>query len=188
MNLHLILIIAVLAILYFWYSSIITRKNKVSEALSGVDVHLKKRSDLIPNILTIAKKFMEHEEQIFSEVTRLRETLNQSYDTKNIDEVKSHLASSSELSLQMSNLMLRAENYPDLKSNQNMLQAQQSYNEVEEQIAAARRFYNSAVGDLRNSIQIFPGNLIAALVGVKDMPMFEATEAEKASVNAAKFL
>ncbi len=184
----LFVVLVILAVLYTWYASIIEKKNKALEALAGVDVHLKKRSDLIPNILTIAKKFMEHEEQIFAEVTKLREQLNQGYSPKNGDDIEHYLKLSSELSQKMNNFVLRAESYPELKSNQNMLQAQQSYNDVEEQIAAARRFYNAAVNDLRNAIQIFPGNVVAGIIGVKEMPFFTATEAEKASVDATKFL
>jgi LemA protein len=98
------------------------------------------------------------------------------------------LIASEELSQKMGSLMLRAESYPELKSSENMLHAQRSYNEVEAQIAAARRFYNSAVASLRNSIEIFPGNLVAALAGVKTMPLYEADEASKAAVDASKFL
>jgi LemA protein len=188
MNLTLIILIAVLAILYFWYASIIGKRNKVLEALSGIDVQLKNRLDLIPNILTIAKKFMEHEKNVFEEITALREQLEKNYDLKNPQDVKSHLASSEMLAQKMSGIMLRVENYPELKSNQNMLHAQQSYNEIEAQVAAARRFYNAAVTALRNSIQIFPGNILAMAVGVKEMPFFEAEEAAKNPVDAAKFL
>ncbi|MBP7710354.1 MAG: LemA family protein [Rickettsiales bacterium] len=183
-----IILAAILVIFYSWYVSLISRRNKALEALSGIDVQLNNRSSLIPNILTIAKKFMEHEEKIFTEVTKLREQLSQKYDPKNPEDVKSHLVASEALSQQMSSFMLRAENYPELKSNQNMLQAQQTYNEVEAQIAASRRFYNSAVASLRNSIQIFPGSLIASIANVKDMPLYEADESVKAPVDAGKFL
>ncbi len=185
---NLILIIAILAAFYFWYTIIISRRNKALEALAGVDVQLQNRLELIPNILTIAKKFMEHEEKIFTEVTKLREQLSQNYDSKNPEELKKHLELAAELSQKMNNFMVRAENYPELKSSQNMLQAQQSYNEVEAQIAASRRFYNSAVASLRNSIQIFPGNIIAAIAQVKTMPLYEATEAAKKPVDAKNFL
>lgn len=188
MSLSVIILIAGLAVLYFWYATIVARRNKVLEALSGIDVQLKNRSDLIPNILTIAKKFMEHEDKIFSEVSRLRESVSNGYDAKNPEEVKKHLALSAELSQKMGTFMARAENYPELKSSQNMLHAQQSYNEVEAQIAASRRFYNAAVGSLRNIIQIFPGNILGALAGVKDMPFYEAEEAAKAPVDASKYL
>ena len=188
MSSNLLIIIAVLIPLYFWYATIISRRNKALESLSGIDVALKNRSDLIPNILTIAKKFMEHEDKVFTEVTRLREQLSRDYNAKNPEEIKQHLALSEELSQQMSSLMLRVENYPDLKSSQNMIQAQQTYNEIEAQISAARRFYNSAVASLRNSIQIFPGNILAMIVRVKEMPLYEADEASKVAIDASKFL
>lgn len=181
-------LLAVLLVLYFWYIAIITRRNKALEALSGIDVQLKNRLDLIPNILKIAKKFMEHEAAIFNEVTALREGLQKPYNLKNVDEVAAHLEMSQNLAQKMQGLMLRAENYPELRSSENMLQAQRSYNEIEAQIAAARRFYNAAVNSLRNSIQIFPGNILALIIGVKDMPLFEAEEAAKATIDANQFL
>jgi LemA protein len=84
--------------------------------------------------------------------------------------------------------MITVENYPDLKSDQTMLQAQKTYNEIEEQIAAARRFYNSAVTSLNNSIEIFPGNLLANLAKAKIMPFYETDEDSKAPIDASKFL
>jgi LemA protein len=186
--LGLLLAIAVLVIFYMWYASIISKRNKMQEALSGVDIQLQKRSDLIPNILKIAKKFMEHETNLFSEVVRLREKLSADYNKNNSAEVKEHLAASAQLSGVMGGFMAKLENYPELKSNQNMLQAQQTYNEVEAEIAAARRFYNSAANALRNSIQIFPGNIIAKIAGVKMMPFYEAEASAKAAVDAGKFL
>lgn len=188
MSIFTIVLLAFLGIFYFWYASIISKRNKALEALSGIDVQLKNRSELIPNILVIAKKFMEHEQKIFSEISELREKVAKGCDKNNPQEVKAYLDSSEELSQKMISFMARAESYPELKSSQNMLHAQQSYNEVEAQIAAARRFYNSAVGLLRNSIQIFPGNVIASIIGVKDMPMYEAEAAAKQSVDASKFL
>lgn len=180
--------ILVLGILYFWYFSIIKRRNKVLEALSGIDVQLKNRSDLIPNILIIAKKFMDHEEKVFTEIVKLRESLAKPYNNLNSEEVKDYLQKSEQLSKNMTNLMIRSESYPDLKSNQNMLQAQQSYNEIEAQIAAARRFYNSSVINLRDSIQIFPGNILALLARVEKMPLFETDEASRKPIDASKYL
>lgn len=189
MNINIFfVIIAFSAIFYFWYVSILKRRNKVLETLSGVDVQLKNRSDLIPNILILAKKFMEHEQKIFTEVTLLREQLEKPYNKKSSDEVQNRIQVAENLSQKMSGVMLRCESYPELKSNTNMLHAQQTYNEVEAQISAARRFYNSAVLNLNNSTQIFPGNIIAAIAGVKEMPFFEASENSKQPVDASKFL
>jgi LemA protein len=188
MSFGIILLIASLVIFYSWYIAIITRRNKVLEALSGVDVHLKKRLDLIPNILKIAKKFMEHEEKIFNEVTALREGLQKNYNKKNVDEVVNHLQMTEDLSGKINNLMVRAESYPELRSSQNMIEAQQAYREVEDQIAAARRFYNAAVNSLSNSIQIFPGNVFAKIIGVKQMPLFQTQENVNEAIDAGKFL
>lgn len=175
-------------VIYAWYMAIITRRNKALEALSGIDVQLKNRLDLIPNILKIAKRFMEHEAQIFNEVTALREGMAKNYDQKDPAAVAAHLEMSRQLANKMQGLMLRAENYPELRSSENMIQAQRTYNEIEAQINASRRFYNASVNSLRNSIQIFPGNILAAMMGVKDMPLFEAESTARESVDAAKFL
>lgn len=187
-DLKIILLLAILALFYFWYATIISRRNKVLEALAGIDVQLKKRLDLIPNILTIAKKFMTHEEKIFTEVTALREGLQKKYDATDAAAVENYLNSSKQLEEKMHGLMLRAESYPELRSSENMTVAQQTYNEVEEQLAAARRFYNAAVNSLTNSIQIFPGNVFAKIINVKPMPFFAAGDEAKKQIDATKFL
>lgn len=187
-NTNYIIIGVALFVIYIWYAKLIGKRNKALEALSSVDVQLKKRANLLPNILKIAKKFMEHETELFKEVTRLREQLLGDYDKKDSNAVQEHLRAAQELNNNMQGLMIKAENYPDLKSSQNMLEAQEIFNETEEQIAAARRFYNSAVNDLKTSVEIFPGNLIAKLAGVKAMPFYEADEASKKPINAADIL
>ncbi len=173
---------------YIWYVKIIGARNKAQEAFSGIDVQLKKRRDLIPNILTIAKRFMEHERSLLEEITRLRAQALESGGKPDAEAAKQMFEIEAALQGRMGQLMVAVENYPDLKSDQTMVQAQRSYNEVEANIAAARRFYNSAVTALRNSIQIFPGTLIAGMAGVGDMPLFEAAEADRAPVDADKYL
>lgn len=184
----LIIVIVPLVIGYFWYVGIVTKRNKAQEALSGVDVQLKKRSNLIPNILKIAKKFMEHEKSLLTEITELRAKVEKDYDENDKEAVREHLAAADQLAGKMNGLMVQVENYPDLKSDQTMIQAMQTYNEVEEQIAASRRFYNSAVTLLNNSVQIFPGNIIAGMAGVSEMPFYEAEEEAKIPVNADDYL
>ena len=181
-------IAAPFAIGYFWYAGIISKRNKADESLSGIDVQLKKRSNLIPNILKIAQKFMDHEKSLITEVTELRTKVDSSYDKADPDAVMQHLAAAEQLSGRMGQLMIAVEAYPDLKSDQTMVQAMQTYNEVEAQIAAARRFYNSSVTQLNNAVQIFPGNLIAGIAGVAQKPFFEADEASRAPVHADSFL
>lgn len=173
---------------YIWYVNIVARKNKAKESLSGIDVQLKKRSDLIPNILTIAKKFLEHEKELLTKVTELRSKVDADYDSSNPASIQKHLKTVGALDQTLGKLMVAVEAYPDLKSDETMLQAQRTYNEVEEHIAAARRFYNSSVTELNNSIEIFPGNLLAGLARAQIMPFYETDEASKAPVDASKFL
>ena len=186
----LIIIIGVVLIilLYIWYSRIIRNKNQVYEALAGIDVQLKNRSNLIPNILTIAKKFMEHERELISSVTELRTQSTADYDRGDAQAVKEHMELASALTSEMGKLMISVEAYPELKSDQTMQQAQLSYNEVETKIAAARRFYNSAVSQLNNSIEIFPGNILARYANVSSMPFYEADEGSIEPVDASSIL
>ena len=186
----LIIIIGVVLIilLYIWYSRIIRNKNQVYEALAGIDVQLKNRSNLIPNILTIAKKFMEHERELISSVTELRTQSTVDYDSGDAQAVKEHMELASALTSEMGKLMISVEAYPELKSDQTMQQAQLSYNEVETKIAAARRFYNSAVSQLNNSIEIFPGNILARYANVSSMPFYEADEGSIEPVDASSIL
>lgn len=177
-----------LAIGYAWYAGLISKRNRAREALSTIDVQLKQRFDLIPNILKIAKKFLDHEKGLLTEITALREHAQQPYDKNNAEAVRDHLATAQTLTGKMGNLMLSVENYPDLKSDATMIQAMQTYNEVEAQITAARRFYNSSVTELNNAVQIFPGNIIAGLAGVSAMPFFETDEASRAPVDANSYL
>jgi LemA protein len=187
-NLPWIIVIVVLVLLYFWYASIVSKRNRAREALSGIDVQLKKRSNLISNILTVAKRFMEHEKELLTGVTELRTHADTDYDASDPDAVKEHLQAASALASGMGRLMVAVEAYPDLKSDETMLQAQRTYNEVEAQIAAARRFYNAAVTQLNNSIEIFPGSLLAGLAKARVMPFYEADEGSKGPVDASAFL
>ncbi|GGO69159.1 LemA family protein [Bowmanella pacifica] len=174
-----------LVLLYVWYASIISRRNAAQEAFSGIDVQLKKRTDLIPNILKIAASFMQHEKTLLEDITRLRtEVLKASGQAAQSE----RFALEADLSQKMGSLLVAVENYPELKSQQNMLEAQRVYADVEEHISAARRSYNAAGKSYRDAIQIFPGNLIAAMLGLSPMPFFEVVEADRKPVDADSFL
>lgn len=170
---------------YFTYVGLIKKKNRLKESSSGIDVQLKKRYDLIPNLLTMAAKYMEHEKSLMEEITKLRsEAMAINFQAEPAKKIELE----NMLSQRMNDFKLQAENYPDMKSNQTMLNAMESMNEVEEHIAAARRFYNSNVTELKNAVEIFPSSLVAKIVGVKDeMPFFEAEEAAKKAVDASGF-
>jgi LemA protein len=140
------------------------------------------------NILKIAKSFMEHEKSLITEVTALRAKIPSNYQHDNKEAIAQYFKASNEMASKMANLMMQIENYPNLKSDQTMLQAQMTYNEVEENISAARRFYNAAVTELRNVIQIFPGNLIAKLASAELLPFYHADEAQIQVVDASTIL
>lgn len=181
----LVVLLVVLVPLYSLYVSLIQKKNKVRESMGGIDVQLKKRYDLIPNILVIANKFMEHERGLITEITQLRtqaSSLRADQDT-----ISKKIDLDNQIATKMGQLMVNVENYPQLKSDQTMVQAMQTYSEVEEHIAAARRFYNSAVNDLNNAVEIFPSSMIASALDIRPYPFFEAEEAARKSVNAADY-
>jgi LemA protein len=175
--------------LYAWYATIVTRRNRVGEALSGIDVQLSQRHELIPNVLAIAKRFLAHEQQLLSDIARLRTTGQERLGAKDPAAIGEKFAAENQLSAGLSRLFAVAENYPDLKSDQTMVRAQAVYQEVETNVAAARRFYNSSVTALRNACQIFPGQLLAGLAGVGQLPpFFEAPAEHRGPVNAADHL
>lgn len=189
MGSELILLIAVGIVsiwLYSVYVGVIQKKNKVKEAFAGIDVQLKKRYDLIPNILVTANKFMEHETDLIQDITRLRtEAINKVSDFSNMgDKIKLE----SELQSKLGQLFVSVENYPQLKSDQTMIQAMQTFSEIEEHIAAARRFYNAAVLELNNAVEIFPSSAFAGSMGLTTLPYFEITdEKERAPIDAKAY-
>lgn len=182
----LIILLIICIWLYGIYVALIKKRNKVQEAFASIDVQLKKRYDLIPNILTIAQKFMEHERSLIEDVTKLRtEALSLGSKYENIER-KFNL--DGQITDKMGQLMVAVENYPQLKSDQTMMTAMQTYNEVEEHIAAARRFYNSAANDLKNAIEIFPSSVIAKIEGIKAVEFFKADAGERKAINASDYL
>lgn len=167
-------------VMIIWYFVIISRRNSAQEALSSIDVQLNMRLDLIPNILKIAGRFMKHEKSLMAEVIELRQQMTKGYNVQDSEDVEQHLAIADQLSARMGKLMIQVENYPEIKSDSTMTKTMDSYNEVEARIAASRRFFNSSVTSLNNAVQIFPGSLIARMLGISTMPYFKApSEAHK---------
>lgn len=177
------IIVIVLIGFYAIYASIIRKRNAVQEAYSGIDVQLTKRHDLIPNIIATAKKFMTHESELFEQITALRTSAMKVAHGKDIPAA---VKAENELSGKLSQLMVNVENYPSLKSDTTMLNVQEAFEDVEEHIAASRRFYNSAVRVLNDSVQVWPMSMIAAWIGIKAYPFFEAAEGAKEVPNAEK--
>jgi LemA protein len=163
------------------YNTLINRKNQIANAEGSIDAMLKKRFDLIPNLVDTCKVYLAHEKSIFEYLAELRKqaTIGK-LDVNQIENLNSSASKS------VGNLLLMAENYPELKSSNNFIQLQAAWNETEEQVAASRRFYNAAVTDYNNGIQMFPSNLVAQMFGFREKQVFVAKEAEKENLSAKK--
>lgn len=174
----MIVLIVVGIILILMYNSLVSKKNQVENIFASVDTQLKKRYDLIPNLVASVSKYMEHEKSLLTEVTKLRAEANK----PNIsDEHK--IALDAKMTSALGSIMIAVENYPDLKANENVMHLQRSLNEVEEQIAASRRAYNQAVTDYNNAIEMIPTNFMASAMNYRRKEVFEITEGERKNVN-----
>jgi LemA protein len=169
-------IIVVLAVFVVgMYNNLVTRKNRVQEASSDIDVQLKRRYDLIPNLVNTVKGYATHERELFEKVTAERAAL---VTGSTGDRIKA----SNELTETLKSIFAVAEAYPDLKANQNFLQLQAELTDTQDKIMAAQRFYNSNVRDFNTAIQVFPTNMFAQMFGFSAFEFIEATEAETANV------
>jgi LemA protein len=173
-----IILIVTAVVVIAIYNGLIGRRNRVDQAYASVDVMLKKRYDLIPNLVASVEKYMTHERELLTELTELR-TRAVSGDLPPAKRIETDNAINGALG----RLIISAEGYPDLKANQNFLQLQASLNEVEEQISASRRAYNAAVTDFNSAIQMIPGSLFAGPMNLQPRPLFEAAEAERRNVD-----
>ena len=167
-------VVAVVAIMY--YNRFVRLRNKVEESWSGVDVQLKRRYDLIPNLLETVKGYAKHEKELFENVTKAR-TMAMS-----AEKVGDQSAAENMLSQSLKSLFAVAENYPDLKANANFQQFQQQLSQIEEQIQLARRYYNAVVRDNNNAVETFPGVLLAGPFGFHTFEYFEAGADERENV------
>jgi len=178
MSTSMIVLLVVGIIVILMYNSLVSKKNQVENIFASVDTQLKKRYDLIPNLVASVSKYMEHEKSLLTEVTKLRAEANK----PNIsDEHK--IALDAKVTSALGSIMIAVENYPDLKANENVMHLQRSLNEVEEQIAASRRAYNQAVTDYNNAIEMIPTNVMASAMNYKRKEVFEITEGERKNVN-----
>jgi len=174
--LWVILGIVVLLALFLWmtYNGLVTLKVRVDEAWSDITVQLKRRLDLIPNLVNSVKGYAAHESGVFEKVTEARAN------ALNATGVKETAAAENQFEGALKSLFAVAESYPDLKANQNFLQLQQELVDTEDKIQAARRFYNGGVRDLNTKIQIFPNNIFAGMLGFTSREFFEVEDMAKA--------
>ncbi|PSB08849.1 LemA family protein [Pleurocapsa sp. CCALA 161] len=165
------------------YNSLIAQKNQVSKSFSTVDVLLKKRWDLIPNLVAVVKNHMQFEQQTLAEITRLRSQV-MSGEISN----DQRLTLENQISRTMGNIVVQIENYPELKSDRHVTQLLESLNETEEQISAARRFYNTAVTEYNNALEMFPSNLVANYLRYQAKELFVTPAEERNNVNVGELL
>lgn len=177
---YVLLLLAVLAVIVVGiYNGLVKLKNKCEEAWSDIDTQLKRRYDLIPNLVETVKGYASHESSTFEKVTEAR-TKAMGAQTVHEKEVAENMLTSA-----LKSIFALAENYPDLKANQNFLELQKTLTEIEEHIQLSRRYYNATVRDLNTKIEVFPNNLIAGPFGFEKREFFQAEEGEKENVKVS---
>ncbi len=177
MNTILWIILGVIAFIILWliavYNGLIKFRNRTDEAWSDIDVQLKRRYDLIPNLISTVKGYAKHERELLEKVTKARTAAMGAQEPGEKAEAENMLTGA------LKSLFAVAENYPDLKANQNFLELQRELSDTENKIQAARRFYNGNVRDFNTKIQVFPNNMIAGALGFKQYDFFEIEGGEK---------
>lgn len=177
------IVLGIVVVFVLWliavYNGLIGLRNRTKEAWSDIDVQLKRRYDLIPNLVETVKGYAKHEKDVFTNVTKARTEAMQA------GSLADKAAKENALSDTIKSLFAVAENYPDLKASQNFLQLQEKLTETEDKIEASRRYYNGNVRDFNTKIQVFPNNIVANRLGFKEFELFEAANAEKEPVKVA---
>lgn len=171
------IIIAIVVIVALWliavYNSIVTLRNRTKEAWSDIDVQLKRRHDLIPNLVETVKGYAKHEKELFEKVTQARADAINAKTPADAGKAENALTDT------LKSLFAVAENYPQLRASENFQKLQDELTDTENKIEASRRFYNANVRDFNTKIQVFPNNLFAGMLGAKEFELFEAQTTEK---------
>lgn len=178
------IVIAVIVLIVLWvvfsYNGLVSLTNRAKEAWADIEVQLKRRYDLIPNLVSTVQGYAAHEKTVFEDVTNARTRAMSANGTADKAAAENQLAGT------LKSLFAVAENYPDLKANQNFLELQRELTDTEDKIQAARRFYNTMVMSLNTAVQSFPGNVIAGSFGFKQMELFQLSEADQAANEPVK--
>lgn len=181
------IILGIIALIIFWviakYNSIVSAKIKIDNAWSDITVFLKKRFDLIPNLVNTVKGYAQHESQTLEKVVDAR---NKAVSIQAGD-VAGMATANQQIGTALRGLLAIAENYPDLKANTQFLELQQTLQEIEQDLANSRRFYNATVRDFNTSIQVFPGVIIANMAGFKPKEFFELEDKAESKNIEVKF-
>ncbi|MGN0105256.1 LemA family protein [Methanobrevibacter ruminantium] len=176
----IVIIIIILVAIVAIYNGLVTARNKVKNAWAQIDVQLNRRSDLIPNLVETVKGYAAHESSVFEDVTAARAGLMNANGVKEIGEANNQLSNT------LKTLFAVAENYPELKANENFKELQEQLAQTEDKIAYSRQFYNDTVLMYNNKCQTFPSNIFAGMFGFKEADFFEAA-GEARSVPKVEF-
>lgn len=174
---HIWLIVGIVVIIWFFatYNKFVKLSQKVKQASGGIDVYLKQRFDLIPNLLETVKGYAKYEQALLEQITKLRHD----YENRNVDNIKE----SQELNDRYTNILALVESYPELKANESFLNLQKVLTKIESQLQAARRIYNMEVTEYNTKRLKVPSNIVAGLFGFKEISLFEIAESERTNVN-----
>lgn len=167
-----------LIVIYFWslYNGLVNLKTRIEEAWSQIDVQLKRRADLIPNLVETVKGYAKHEKTVFSEVTKARSAL------MGAGSLAKKAQASDMLTSALGKLIAVAENYPQLKANETFVQLQKELSDTEDKVAYARQYYNTSVNEYNIKIRTFPNTLFNEMFGFSKVEFFGASEGERKSV------
>lgn len=167
----LIPVALILGVLWFVYNQLVAANENIEEALSGIDVHLKKRFELVPGLVEIVKGYTNHEEELFLKVTKLRSNQNEDIEQKEKQDAGLNLVSRS--------LQINVENYPNLKSDKHFLELMEELSKVEDELAMSRRYLNGTIRDFNTKISIFPNVIFSRILGFTERPFYEVESFEK---------
>lgn len=178
-----IIILVIVVLIALWavgiYNNLVKLRNNRENAFANIDVQLKQRHDLILQLVATVKGYADHEKEVLTRVTEARSA------AMNATSINDKIQAENALTSALAGLKVSLEAYPDLKANQNFLQLQNEISDIENKLAAVRRFFNSATKELNNAVQTFPSNLLAGIFGFKKEPMFEVPQSERADIEKA---
>lgn len=179
----LLIILGIIVLLVLWgagiYNNLVRLRNNRENAFANIDVQLQQRHDLVAQLVATVKGYAQHEKEVLERVTNARAA------AMNATSINDKIQAENNLSSALAGLKVSVEAYPDLKANQNFLQLQNEIADIENKLAAVRRFFNSATRELNNAVQTFPSNILAGMFGFTKQPMFEVSTEERTQLDKA---
>jgi LemA protein len=179
----ILIILGLVVLVAVWavgiYNNLVKLRNNRENAFANIDVQLKQRHDLIPQLVATVKGYAQHEKELLTRVTEARAA------AMNATGINDKIQAENQLTSALAGLRVSLEAYPDLKANQNFLQLQSEISDIENKLAATRRYFNTATRELNNSVQTFPSNILAGMFGFQKEPMFEVPKEERSAMDKA---